>query len=318
MLKAVQKHPNIVGFRGVFRRESQESTLWPSSAQDAIMMDYCSGGDLFAALQKDRHSFTEERAAGIMRGLLSALAHVHARGIVHRDVKVENVLLAGSRPVLADFGLAAWKSDRAQMMRRCGSPGYAAPEILRQKQYNEKVDTFAAGVVLYAIFHGRTPFDGKSVSDELSRTVRCVVKFDDDVVLSNDCKRFVLHLIRRKVRERFSAKEALSHRWLARSCLQIGPSSLGRLEDRACRFDTVSNSSDSSDSDESDWSWQGSSNDELRLPCKGLDCGAHRLTWQRCIQCILPRSRVKQALLPLTASKILGRREGGPKFMAKS
>merc|ERR1712045_191409 len=125
MLMAVQGHPNVVRFHGLFHL----SKLSHNSRELALMMECCNGGDLFDAIAK--RPFSEKRAREIMRGILDALAHVHACGIVHRDVKVENTLLDhAGRPVLTDFGLSVRLSDSEEMAKNCGSPGYAASEVL--------------------------------------------------------------------------------------------------------------------------------------------------------------------------------------------
>lgn len=91
--------------------------------------------------------------------------HLHEIcNVVHRDLKPENLLLLskhnGYEFKVADFGLAA-KVKTETLTLRCGSPGYVAPEILKNKQYGYKVDVFSLGVILYIILSGRTPFKGK-------------------------------------------------------------------------------------------------------------------------------------------------------------
>jgi len=181
----VQDHPNIVGVHGFFRNISGH-TLWPNSAEYAIMMDFCKG-DLWHLVNKV--GLPEEQAAAeFLQGLLLALGHIHKRSMVHRDVKVENILLSPSgQAVLADFGFAALKTDYMEMKRRCGTPGYTAPEILMNLEYDEKVDIFAAGVSFYYMLCGRTPFDGPETFDRCMgchdtlniwlKTVKCPVKF---------------------------------------------------------------------------------------------------------------------------------------------
>ena len=97
-------------------------------------------------------------------------------GIVHRDVKAENIVLSEhGAAVLSDFGIAARLTDQEAMGQRCGSPGYAAPELLTPKErYCEKVDVFAVGVVLYFLLSCMLPFSGADIaliSPELAKRI---------------------------------------------------------------------------------------------------------------------------------------------------
>jgi serine/threonine protein kinase len=97
-----------------------------------------------------------------MRNLLLALQHMHSKGIMHRDIKPENILLKNNNYiediVLADFGLASQvtKNVNEIFFKRCGTPGYVAPEVLGFKEglgpfYNEKCDIFGAGIIFYIL-----------------------------------------------------------------------------------------------------------------------------------------------------------------------
>ncbi|CAK9069379.1 Phosphorylase b kinase gamma catalytic chain [Durusdinium trenchii] len=109
---------------GAFEAEDEA----PRSMGGLIALQLYSDGDLFAKVQQG--ALKEPDAVEITLGLLSALAYVHHLGIVHRDVKCENILLDGQRAVLADFGISCYLADAENLKKRVGSPGYAAPEML--------------------------------------------------------------------------------------------------------------------------------------------------------------------------------------------
>lgn len=210
LLGEVQGHPNVAALYGICRvhadvDEKRRPLLCSggchacSSSEPhlAIVMERCSGGDLF---QKAKAApALEGEAQGIVRGILRGLAHIHGSSIVHRDVKAENVLLAADgRAVIVDFGTAARLDDAEEMRKQSGSPGYCAPEVITKQAYGTRVDSFAAGVLLFFLLSGRRPFGGPSVQEVLKRTLKCKVKFKISThfdSVSEDCKALILGLL---------------------------------------------------------------------------------------------------------------------------
>ncbi|CAL1164629.1 unnamed protein product [Cladocopium goreaui] len=157
-LAAAQGHPNVAILHGVFHQidsgDSENVFKAPGSPEEVMTQDKEVGrdrwfialqlytsGDLFERVQRSG-PLKEAESVEVMLGLLSALAYVHHLGIVHRDVKCENILLDGNRAILSDFGISCFLSDPESMEKRVGSPGYASPEMLKGESYNEKVDIF--------------------------------------------------------------------------------------------------------------------------------------------------------------------------------
>jgi serine/threonine protein kinase len=209
-LISVQQHPNIVGFYGIFSYQEEDGPRrW------VMNMEWCSGGDLHDHLSS-KGPLTEGHGAEVLFGILSALSHVHSRGIVHRDVKTENILMSEcGRPVLTDFGIAGRLTDKVAMEKRCGSPGYAAPEVLVGNQYGVKVDVFGMGVLLYFCLSGFMPFAGADIAQIFRRTVRCRVRFESKrfLGLSVHIKRTISLLLQKDPSDRLSAEAALQHTW---------------------------------------------------------------------------------------------------------
>ncbi|HEY2344362.1 MAG TPA: protein kinase [Xanthomonadaceae bacterium] len=122
------------------------------------IMPFLANGDLS---QRDlRHQ--EERIIRVLRALLSALDYAHARGIVHRDVKLANVLYdVADRPLLTDFGIALTKRDTSRITSAglaVGSSGYMAPEQARGGDVDGRADLYSLGVLAYELLTGRLPF----------------------------------------------------------------------------------------------------------------------------------------------------------------
>jgi serine/threonine protein kinase len=138
------RHPNIVGVREIF--ELPENVM--------IIMEFCPGGHISSSFG---HSNDRRR---LFLQLARAVAHLHSLEIAHRDLKPENVLLDGERNVkLADFGFAHRLDTDNLLATPCGSPSYAAPEILMGKPYDgRKADVWSLGVLLCQTESGRLPW----------------------------------------------------------------------------------------------------------------------------------------------------------------
>ncbi|HEV2607479.1 MAG TPA: serine/threonine-protein kinase, partial [Xanthomonadaceae bacterium] len=142
-------HPGIVNIYEVGRT---------ADARMYYIMPYLANGDL---AQRDlRHN--EARIVEVLRTLLSALGYAHARGIVHRDVKEENVLFdAADRPLLTDFGIALSKRDTSRITTAglaVGSSGYMAPEQARGDVVDGRADLYSVGVMAYELLTGKLPY----------------------------------------------------------------------------------------------------------------------------------------------------------------
>jgi serine/threonine protein kinase len=170
-------HPSIITFLGLFCQCCEDGTA-ESKVSWSIVMDLCPHGDLFDYIDT-QGSLPDKTALFMMAPIFSALEYVHSKKLVHRDVKAENILLThNNEPVLADFGIAACVDDAQAMTQACGTPGYAAPEIVTAKRYSQKVDIFAAGVVLYLMLSNRFPFASPDPATVIRKTAACKVKFD--------------------------------------------------------------------------------------------------------------------------------------------
>lgn len=187
-----------------------------------VIQELLKGGDVQTALA-DRGSYAEEDARDIVRQLLLALEHLHSHGVVHRDLKLENLMLCSAHDVtkikLVDFGLAAQlKHSDDVLTDRCGSPLFVAPEIICQEvAYGTKVDMWSAGVISFMLLSGYPPFHNLSLHDLFRDIWSGNYNFHDPVweLISDDAAEFVKSLLVFDPSQRMSATEALRHPWLA-------------------------------------------------------------------------------------------------------
>ncbi|CAE7316659.1 PEPKR2 [Symbiodinium natans] len=232
-LAVARGHPCISALFGVFcfhEVGAAEGKRGPSIRWTIVMPLY-SEGDLFDYLAANG-AMKETAAVTLMLCLLSALTHLHRLGVVHRDVKAENILLANNKAVLSDVGIAAFLKDDEAMQRRVGSPGYAPPEVVTDLPYDEKVDVFGAGAVLFFALSNTLPFPGKTLKKVLELTARCKVKYDPALFgeFSGSIIQLLKALLQKDPAKRPSARKSFKALWtMASQKPEIARSNVARM-----------------------------------------------------------------------------------------
>lgn len=128
-----------------------------------LIMEYCSGGELFQHIVKNRR-LKEPDAAKMYQQILSGIDYIHKLGIVHRDLKPENLLLDHNNCIkIVDFGLSNLYNQGDKLKTACGSPCYAAPEMIKGERYfGLGADLWSSGVILFAMVCGYLPFEDQN------------------------------------------------------------------------------------------------------------------------------------------------------------
>ncbi|KAF8039290.1 hypothetical protein BT93_B1732 [Corymbia citriodora subsp. variegata] len=207
VMSLLSPHPHVVSIVDCF--DSPDSV--------SIVMELCERRTLFDLVA--HRPLPEPEAFRYAEQLLSAVAHCHRLRVVHRDVKPDNVLLDDRGSLkLADFGSAIWLGGegRATAEGVVGTPYYVAPEVLLGREYNEKVDVWSVGVILYIMVSGVPPFYGDSVEEIFEKVVRGNLRFPTKHFrgVSADVKDLLRKMICRDVNRRISAEQALRHPWI--------------------------------------------------------------------------------------------------------
>uniref|UniRef100_A0A8C4GLP6 Protein kinase C n=1 Tax=Dicentrarchus labrax TaxID=13489 RepID=A0A8C4GLP6_DICLA len=170
-----------------------------------FVMEYLNGGDLMFHIQ-NCHKFDLHRATFYAAEIVCGLQFLHSKGIIYRDLKLDNVLLDSEGHIkIADFGMC--KENMQEDLRTstfCGTPDYIAPEILLGQKYNSAVDWWSFGVLLYEMLIGQSPFHGRD-EEELFQSIRT----DNPVYprwLTKDAKDILVKLFVREPEERLGTK----------------------------------------------------------------------------------------------------------------
>ena len=208
------KHPNIVRLYDVIETDKYIG----------IILEYASGGELFDHILAHRY-LRERDAAKLFSQLISGVWYIHQKKIVHRDLKLENLLLDKHRNVIiTDFGFANRFEHRADdlMQTSCGSPCYAAPELVISEglYVGSAVDIWSCGVILYAMLAGYLPFDddpanpdGDNINLLYKYIVNTPLSFPD--YISTEARDILGMMLVPDPSRRASLQEVMEHPWLA-------------------------------------------------------------------------------------------------------
>ena len=191
-----------------------------------IVNEYCSGGELF---DKVENGLSETQISVIFKQILSGLSYLHSNNIVHRDLKLENILISDIEYVemtkeeyfdikIIDFGNARIFDKTISTNSIVGSSYYIAPEVFLKK-YNKECDLWSAGVILYILVVGSPPFDGSS-DKQIFTSIRKGI-FDTKnqrwMNASLDVKDLISKLLVNDPNKRLTANEALQHPWFKKT-----------------------------------------------------------------------------------------------------
>uniref|UniRef100_A0A0R3RXA2 non-specific serine/threonine protein kinase n=1 Tax=Elaeophora elaphi TaxID=1147741 RepID=A0A0R3RXA2_9BILA len=209
---------------GKIRREIQNLSLFRhphiirlyqviSTPTDIFMiMEYVAGGELFDYIVKHGRLKTPE-ARRFFQQIISGVDYCHRHMVVHRDLKPENLLLDDKNNVkIADFGLSNIMTDGDFLRTSCGSPNYAAPEVISGKLYaGPEVDVWSCGVILYALLCGTLPFDDEHVPSLFRKIKAGIFPIPDH--LEKQVVNLLLHMLQVDPMKRATIKDVIQHDW---------------------------------------------------------------------------------------------------------
>ncbi|TVY57888.1 putative serine/threonine-protein kinase [Lachnellula cervina] len=198
-------HPHIARLYEVI---VTENLVW-------LVLEYCPGDELYNYLLKEG-PLPVEKVQKIFTQLVGAVSYVHNSSCVHRDLKLENILLDKNENVkLVDFGFTREYEGKASYLQTfCGTVCYSAPEMLKGEKYaGEKVDVWSLGVILYALLCGELPFDDDDDNETRTKILSSEPKWADH--LTPDAKSLLGLLLSKRPLLRPALSDILTHPFLA-------------------------------------------------------------------------------------------------------
>ena len=180
-------HTNIVKVLEVFNEPSDDHI-------QMVMEKHGEGMDLFEYIDRQRQPVNELVTSGIFRQIVSAVSYLHSHGIVHRDIKDENIIIDDKFHIkLIDFGSAAYFTPGKKFSTFCGTLDYCSPDVLLgNKYFGPELDVWTCGIVLYTLVYCENPFA------DTNATIECILKppykVSNGTTIKN-LKLFISHLI---------------------------------------------------------------------------------------------------------------------------
>ncbi|XVF63631.1 hypothetical protein PTKIN_Ptkin09bG0102100 [Pterospermum kingtungense] len=203
ILQHLTGHPNIVEFKGAYEDRHNID----------LVMELCSGGELFDRIIA-KGSYSERHAASICRQIVNAVHYCHLMGVIHRNIKPENIVLVSNdddSPIkVIDFGLSLFTVEDTMYEGIVGTAYYIAPEMLKGK-YGKEIDMWSVEVILYILLSGVPPFWGENDG----KILEAVLEGNLDLEslpwpsISDGAKDLIRKMLERDPKKRITAAQAL-------------------------------------------------------------------------------------------------------------
>ena len=219
-------HKNITKILEVF--DDEEYML--------IIMEYINGGNLFSFVKK-RRRLSEKMAKFLFKQIILGIQHIHSKNVVHRDIKLENILIDFNNNVkICDFGIGkVLKSENELLHDKCGTPMYMAPEIILATEENGykgfPVDIWSSGITLYIMLSGNLPFSLKKKNKKENISLNSMKNNNNSFLenqiinlnpkkidnISDEAKNLLHGILNKDPSKRLTCSQILNHPWLKNS-----------------------------------------------------------------------------------------------------
>ena len=208
-------HPNIVKVINFF--------VIKKTLQTYFVMEHLEGGELLQFLE-EKKQLTEDDALAIFKQIISAIDYCHRQKIIHRDLKLENIMKVDNESLtikIVDFGIAGLFAGRKSEITRAGSLLYMPPEVLSRKNLiaAPSMDIWAVGCILHALVVGNLPFNDKSESGLVRKIVEQEIEFPKTAKLSAEVMDLVELMLNKNHEKRIKMSDIQQHPWFLKQKL---------------------------------------------------------------------------------------------------
>jgi serine/threonine protein kinase len=206
----MSQHPNIVRLLDIFEDDRHFF----------VILEYLNGGDLYDYMLRRNFNISEERARELCHQIGSAVLYLHKYGIVHRDLKLENIMMTDdteeSVSKLVDFGLCKLMGPGQKASESLGTIAYASPEILKGNAYDFCIDVWSLGVIFFVLLSGTLPFEAETQDDTANLIIESDLQFSAPKwkKLDQRCVKLVEKMLRKKIEKRITLPDVVNDLWL--------------------------------------------------------------------------------------------------------
>lgn len=200
------KHKNIITLHDVYFDNVGKNIY--------LVLDYYKRGDLSKFLKQT--PLKEKYVKKYMRQITDGLCYLYKNKILHRDLKLQNILVTDSGDiVITDFGFARYFESDIMIQTICGSPMYMAPEMILKKKYNQKSDLWSVGIIMYELITGNVPYKAKNMLELIQhiRKTKITLPINFDVSISSHCKELLFQLLQKNPDNRIEWEDLFTHKW---------------------------------------------------------------------------------------------------------
>ncbi|EPR77892.1 Serine/threonine protein kinase Kin1 [Spraguea lophii 42_110] len=207
IISTLMKHPHIVRLKNFYYNELHFFLIF--EYVDGVMLL-----DLITKKERKNYVLSENEARRYFNQILSALSYLHSYSIVHRDLKIENVLIDNKgNAKLIDFGLSNFFDERRYLNTFCGSLYFAAPELLKGIKYRgPEIDVWSLGVILYVLLQGRVPFDDQNIHQLHLKIKKGELKIYGQI--SDEAKFLLKKMICTDTEIRYGLEDVIKSEWV--------------------------------------------------------------------------------------------------------
>jgi serine/threonine protein kinase len=212
------EHPGIVKIYKFF--------MVKKNLQAYFIMEYLEGGELLEYVAQ-KGNLCEEEARDYFSQIILAMAYCHSQKIIHRDLKLENILKVSNNCTkikIVDFGIAGLCAGRKSEITKAGSLNYMAPEVFKRREVgaSPQLDVWAIGCILYAMVIGNLPFVGKNDAELKKKICDEPVTWPADCTVSAGLKDLVIRILVKNPEKRYSMYDIKDHKWVTGESVSSG------------------------------------------------------------------------------------------------